>query len=162
MHTIENDLLRVQIDPVGAELASVFKKSTQQEYMWQGDPNIWGSQAPVLFPIIGGLKEGTYFFNDTAYQLPKHGFIRYNQGLKVDQQSPTKVSFSLESNTETLTMYPFRFYFEVAFELIEIRFRYLMWLKIWILNGYILVWAGIRHLIALCTPTKTMKSITSL
>jgi len=119
MHTIENDLLRVQIDPVGAELANVFKKSTQQEYMWQGDPNIWGSQAPVLFPIIGGLKEGTYFFNDTAYQLPKHGFIRYNQGLKVNQQSATKVAFSLESNAETLAMYPFRFYFEVAFELIE-------------------------------------------
>lgn len=119
MYAIENNSLRVLINPVGAELASVVKKSTKVEYIWQGNSEIWGSQAPVLFPIIGGLKDGTYIFKDKLYQLPKHGFIRYNKDLKVCQQSDTKVSFTLERSEKTLAAYPFQFIFEISFELIE-------------------------------------------
>ncbi len=119
MYTLENETLHIKLNPVGAELSSIIKKSTAQEYLWQGDPDIWGSQAPVLFPIVGGLKNETYYFEDKAYQLPKHGFIRYNKNLSVRQDSKTKVSFSLESSEQTLAMYPFEFFFEISFELIE-------------------------------------------
>lgn len=119
MYSIENDTLRVAIDPVGAELSSIIKKFTKAEYIWQGNPEIWSSQAPVLFPIIGGLKQGRYIFNNQTYQLPKHGFIRYNKDLKVYQQSDEKVSFTLESSEKTLAAYPFQFVFEISFELLE-------------------------------------------
>ena len=41
-YTLENDILRVEIDSLGAEIKSVKSKSTGQEYMWQGDPAYWG------------------------------------------------------------------------------------------------------------------------
>ncbi|MCK8520162.1 aldose 1-epimerase family protein [Aquimarina sp. D1M17] len=119
MYTLENEILHVKLNPAGAELSSVIKKSTQQEYMWQGDPEIWGSQAPVLFPIVGGLKDDTYFYENKAYQLPKHGFIRYNKDLVFKKDSDTKISLSLGSSEKTLAMYPFEFFFEISFELIE-------------------------------------------
>ncbi len=36
-YVLENDLLRVEIDSFGAELKSVKNKTTNQEYMWQGE-----------------------------------------------------------------------------------------------------------------------------
>ncbi len=119
MYTLENEQLKVSINPVGAELSSIWSKSNQQEYLWQGDTNIWSSQAPVLFPIIGGLKNGSYIHNNKTYQLPKHGFIRYNKDLGVDQESDTKIVFLLESSEKTLKMYPFEFSFQISFELIR-------------------------------------------
>ena len=40
-YVLENDTLRVEIASLGAELKSVKNKSTNQEYMWQADPQYW-------------------------------------------------------------------------------------------------------------------------
>ncbi|WP_299260044.1 aldose 1-epimerase family protein [uncultured Aquimarina sp.] len=119
IHTIENNELIVRIDTTGAELTSVKTKKDNREFLWQGDPAIWASQAPVLFPIIGGLKNGTYTYKEKSYALPKHGFIRYNKNVIGTQNSKTKASFSLSSSEETLSSYPFKFNFTISFELIN-------------------------------------------
>ncbi|WP_109300934.1 aldose 1-epimerase family protein [Aquimarina sp. AU474] len=118
MYILENDTLKVTVNPIGAELSSIIKKSNQKEYLWQGDPEIWGSQAPVLFPIIGGLKNNSYLFEGKEYTMPKHGFIRYNKDL-VASQSKNKISFTLFSSPKTLLVYPFDFVFTIDFELLE-------------------------------------------
>ena len=123
MYTIENDKLRVVINPTGAELASLIKKSNQREYLWQGDPEIWASQAPVLFPNIGGFKDGTYTYNGKSYSLPKHGFIRYNEGLFVVENSSEKLVLGLQSSSKTLAVYPFHFDFSISFELSDDELR---------------------------------------
>ena len=76
MHTIESDNLKVRIDDKGAELKSVFHKHHQLDYMWSGDPAYWGKTSPVLFPIVGALKDNTYFHKGEKYHLPRHGFAR--------------------------------------------------------------------------------------
>ena len=38
----------------GAMLHSLVKDGV--EYLWQGDKEHWGGQAPVCFPIVGVLK----------------------------------------------------------------------------------------------------------
>ena len=76
MHTIENAQLRVSIHELGAELTSIFSKDLQLEYLWQGDPAFWSKQSPVLFPIVGAVKDNTYFYHNRPYQLPRHGFAR--------------------------------------------------------------------------------------
>lgn len=123
IHTIENDKLSIQINSIGAELSSIKSKENNKEFLWQGDATIWGSQAPVLFPIIGELKNRTYIYKDKNHSLPKHGFIRYNKDLISKQASDTLVTFSLYSNKKTLSVYPFRFYFEISFELINNQLR---------------------------------------
>ncbi|GAA0730795.1 aldose 1-epimerase family protein [Aquimarina litoralis] len=117
--TIQNDQLTVRINSVGAELSSIITKKDNKEYLWQGDPTIWASQAPVLFPIVGGLKNGTYHYKDQQYGLPKHGFIRYNTAIEGIQNSETKVSFTLSPSEETIEKYPFQFTFTISYELVE-------------------------------------------
>ncbi|MFD2562753.1 aldose 1-epimerase family protein [Aquimarina rubra] len=119
IYTIENDELIVRIDTVGAELTSIKTKKDTKEFLWQGDPAIWASQAPVLFPVIGGLKNGMYTYKGKSYSLPKHGFIRYNKNIVGTQDSTTKASFTLCASEETLKSYPFKFNFTISFELIN-------------------------------------------
>ena len=57
--TIQNESLTVKIDSTGAEPASI-RDTAGTEYLWQGDPEIWGRRAPLLFPIIARLKDGQY------------------------------------------------------------------------------------------------------
>ena len=70
--TIKNNELTVEISSLGAELQSV--KYNDKEYLWHGDPAVWGKRAPVLFPICGGLKENKYVYEGKEYTLFKHGF----------------------------------------------------------------------------------------
>jgi galactose mutarotase-like enzyme len=108
MITIENEKLRAVISPKGAELQSLVNKETGIEYMWSGDAAFWSKHSPVLFPIIGALQEDTYFYKDTTYHLPRHGFARERTFLK-DQVSMSEAVFTLTQDAETLAAYPFAF-----------------------------------------------------
>lgn len=108
MITIENETLKVEINPKGAELTSLYHKMHQQEYMWSGDPAFWGKHSPVLFPVVGTLKNNTYVYKGHTYQLGRHGFARDKQFV-VDKQLPDTVSFLLKHTEETLQVFPFAF-----------------------------------------------------
>lgn len=116
IHTIQSDGLFVDINDKGAELCSIFSKKTHKEYLWQGDPNIWGRQAPVLFPIIGRLKDGKYTYNGKEYQMPRHGFAS-GMDFTVRQTEEGSLIFTCEDTKETLAMYPFSFTFHVIYTL---------------------------------------------
>ncbi len=103
---IENDILKATIEAKGAELSSVFHKEHQLEYMWSGDAAYWGKKSPVLFPIVGTLKDDSYIFNGKKYTLSRHGFAR-DYTFEVENHTEDKVSFLLTSNAETLKNYPF-------------------------------------------------------
>lgn len=114
---LENALFEVGINKVGAELCSFKSKPSGIEYIWQGDANIWGSHAPVLFPIVGGLKNDTYHFQGKEYSLPRHGFIRKNEQLEVVKHTDAELLLQLSSNAATRPAYPFEFIFQIKFQL---------------------------------------------
>jgi len=114
---IESDHFNVKIKAVGAEICSFFSKVTGKEYIWQADENIWGSHAPVLFPIVGGLKDNKFSYGGNYYSMNRHGFVRRNKQLQIINQSKSKISFGLTSNSETKVQYPFDFEFRIIFEL---------------------------------------------
>ncbi len=118
-YTIASESLRVSVKLKGMELNSIQSKSTGQEYLWQGDPQFWTGQAPILFPIIGALKDGKTTFESKEYALPKHGFVRNSDLPKLIKQEENLLVFQVESNAETLEIYPFDFRFEVSFRLID-------------------------------------------
>ena len=63
MITIQkNNRLSVQIQHLGAELISL-KSNQGKEYIWEGNPQFWGKHSPVLFPIVGTLKNNTFHHN---------------------------------------------------------------------------------------------------
>ncbi|MEO5893092.1 MAG: aldose 1-epimerase family protein [Ferruginibacter sp.] len=118
MYTIENDLLRVSINAAGAELNSIFNKTTGLEYLWSGDAKFWGKKSPVLFPVVGTLKENKYFFEDKSYTLGRHGFAREKE-FSVIEQASLSVTFELKSDEQTLPVYPFDFTFSVIYAIVE-------------------------------------------
>jgi galactose mutarotase-like enzyme len=115
--TIENQRLKVTIHPKGAELQSVFHKDHQLEYLWGGDPAFWGKHSPILFPIVGTLKEGIYYYQGKAYTLGRHGFAR-DSIFEPEMQGPDAVSFLLRSNPETRENFPFDFELRVGYQLL--------------------------------------------
>ncbi|MGB0391436.1 MAG: aldose 1-epimerase family protein [Salibacteraceae bacterium] len=114
-YKFQNENFLIEVNGIGAELCSFKNKHTDLEYIWQGDSQYWGSTAPVLFPIIGALKNGAYTHKGKEYSVPKHGFIRHNEELEVRQISETEIRFSLASTNVLKKSYPFDFKFFVSF-----------------------------------------------
>jgi galactose mutarotase-like enzyme len=118
VQTVIGNLLKFSVQDKGAELCSIISQSTGTEFMWGANPDIWGSFAPILFPIIGTLKEGEFLYEGKSYSVPKHGFIRNNENLKVNQVSDNCLEYSLKFDDESLKFYPFEFEFVVRFVLV--------------------------------------------
>ncbi len=118
MITLENDSIKASFSPKGAELQSVIYKQTNQNYLWNGDKNFWGKFSPVLFPIVGGLKDDAFIYEGASYHLSRHGFARDNE-FTVRQLSDTEVFFFLEQSCETLKVYPFEFHLSIQYKLEE-------------------------------------------
>ena len=118
MFTIENAKIKAVINAKGAELTSLVNKENQLDYMWAGDPAVWGKHSPVLFPIVGTLKNNTYLYNGREYRLPRHGFARDKQ-FAVESHNGDSITFLLRNDAETLTVYPFAFEFRLRYTLFE-------------------------------------------
>jgi len=114
-YTIQNEYLTARICTTGAELHSLKDNITGYEYIWQGDPAVWSGHAPILFPIVGRLKNDTFTHNGKQYTLAKHGFARKNKftiGLCADDF----VTLSLHSGAFKES-YPFDCTLEITYEL---------------------------------------------
>jgi galactose mutarotase-like enzyme len=116
MIQISNDKLTVTISKKGAELQNI--QSNNIEYLWQANADYWAKHAPVLFPIVGELKNGKYIFNNKEYKLPRHGFAR-EKVFEASKTSETSAVFTLQSNDETLAIFPFRFVFKIEYTIID-------------------------------------------
>lgn len=113
--TISNSRLTASIKHAGAELFSI-KDNQNKEYIWEGNPDFWGKHSPVLFPIVGTLKNNTYTINGKEYQLPRHGFAR-DMEFELIEKTENKAVFSLKSSDETLKKYPFEFELQLVYTL---------------------------------------------
>ena len=112
---ISNSILKSSINHAGAELFSL-KNNQEKEYIWEGNPNFWGKHSPILFPIVGTLKNNTYTIDQKEYQLSRHGFAR-DMEFQLIEKTENSAVFSLESNPETLKKYPFEFELQLIYSL---------------------------------------------
>lgn len=116
IYTIQNDLIRVQISDVGAELQSILGKKDATEYLWQGDATYWSGRAYNLFPICGRLTEGKYTYKGTAYEMNLHGFARKST-FDVQDEAADSITFHLKADEKTLAQYPFQFDLKLGYTL---------------------------------------------
>lgn len=116
MIIIGNEFLRVEIAERGAEIKSII--SNGKEYVWSGDPDVWASSCPVLFPICGGLKNNKYIFEGREYHLPKHGFLRRKTFIVESFDSESAV-FLFSGDDETKASYPFLYEIRIKYTLFE-------------------------------------------
>ncbi len=110
--SISNNFLSAKINSKGAELFSL--KTNNQEYIWEGNPDFWGKHAPVLFPIVGTLKNNSYQINEKKYKLSRHGFAR-DMTFELIEKTENSATFSIQSSEETLKVYPFEFELQIQY-----------------------------------------------
>lgn len=111
---LKNDKCTAKIISKGAELKSLIVSG--KELMWRADPVFWGKTSPLLFPMIGTLKDGKTIIEGNEYRITKHGFAR-DLELTPETVTGTSAMFSLEQSDYTKEMYPFDFRFTVQYTL---------------------------------------------
>lgn len=114
MYIIENEYLKVELASIGAELRKVYDKKIKKNRMWSGDPDVWGRVSPILFPIVGKVKEGSYLYEGKEYKLPQHGFLR-DQKFAVKSKNETSVTFTYTSDKSLYEVYPFKHKVEISY-----------------------------------------------
>lgn len=112
---IASDRLTATVAPVGAELM-LLRIADGTDLQWDGDPAVWHGRAPILFPVIGLLRDGHYRYDDERYAMPKHGFARHSRFEVVEHASDT-ATFRLAASVATRAIYPFEFRLDISFRL---------------------------------------------
>ena len=102
-------MLEIKSTKHGAELTSI--KLNGIEKLHQGSEILdetgkpyWGRHAPILFPIVGKLKDNKTQINGNICEMTQHGFAR-----DMDFEELGNNKYLLKSNPETLKKYPFKF-----------------------------------------------------
>ena len=109
--------LRATARSLGGELVSL-RDGDGLEYIWQGDPAFWAGQNPILFPVVGSLKDGKVDIGGKTCEMGRHGFARGLEFAPVEQGEDF-VTLELRENEETLMQYPFPFSLKVTHRLLE-------------------------------------------
>lgn len=111
---LDNGIIAVDISDHGAEVKSVVKNG--REYMWCGDGAYWARTAPVLFPIVGSLKNKKYRVGADEYTMNQHGFAR-DRDFELMESDKTSATYMLKSDAETLAVYPYEFILIIKYTL---------------------------------------------
>ncbi len=116
MFELKNERFTAKVDPLGAQLVSFQDRG--RELLWVGDPTYWREHAPVLFPIVGALREGRTKIKGQWFEMPQHGFAKRRE-FALDKQVESAVSLTLKADEETKRQYPFDFALNVDYILNE-------------------------------------------
>lgn len=111
--------LTVTINHFGAEVCSV-KNNSGVEFIWRAQKDVWARHTPVLFPIVGKLKDNFFIYENKTYELPQHGFAR-DMDFTLVEKTENACTFKLAANDLTRIKFPFDFVFEIKFKLDEHR-----------------------------------------
>jgi galactose mutarotase-like enzyme len=111
---LENKKIKIAVDTDGAQLQELILKKDDKNYLWHGNSKYWGRRAPVLFPIVGRLKDDKYSYKGQEYEMTQHGFAR-DKEFELFEQSKTHLTYSLEQSRDTLEKYPFKFRLQIKY-----------------------------------------------
>ena len=123
---LENSSLLIEVNEHGAELDKLFSKKHNLDFLWSGDSNYWGRKSPILFPIVGRLKDNETIIDDKIYNMNQHGFAR-DCTFKLINESKNCVAYSLIANEETKKNFPYNFELLISYKL---NFRIMYFPKI--------------------------------
>jgi galactose mutarotase-like enzyme len=114
-HTISGDAITATIKTHGAELCSL-QNADGVELLWQAGPQ-WPRHAPLLFPIVGRLRNDELRHRGKVYPMTQHGFARDHRFEWVSRE-PSSCKLVLTDCEATRARYPFAFRLEVAYSVV--------------------------------------------
>lgn len=108
MNILQNENLIIESMNSGAELTRIYSKKNKKDILWCGDDKYWGRRSPILFPIVGKLKDNKTIIEGDTYIMNQHGFAR-DMDFEVLEITDNSVSYILISNGKTKAYYPYSF-----------------------------------------------------
>lgn len=112
LHSCEAGGLAFTVDSKGAQLMSLRKDG--REYLWQGDPAWWPRRAPVLFPIVGNIRDDRAHSQRGEVRLGRHGLAR-NCEFDVLDCADAALSLRLRSSATTRESFPYDFELDMTY-----------------------------------------------
>lgn len=111
--SIAGGALSARINPLGAELWTL-ADADGRALMTDADPAFWAGHAPLLFPIVGRLREDRYRIGERGFAMPQHGFAR-RRAFALVERAADCATFRLDADAETRAAYPFDFRLDMRF-----------------------------------------------
>lgn len=103
-------MLKIKSKRQGAELTSILKDGN--EMLFDGK-TFWNRQSPILFPIVGQIKEGKTQIEGKIYEMSQHGFARDMEFQEIEENH-----YILKYNEQTLKKYPYKFELHVIYKIV--------------------------------------------
>ncbi|MCQ2483840.1 MAG: aldose 1-epimerase family protein [Clostridia bacterium] len=116
LFTAENEYVSISVKQLGAELSSFKSKETGIEYLWQGNPDVWSGQSPILFPIVGQVLDNKFRVDGKEYEMFRHGIAR-RRNFELKEQGEGYLILTQSWNEESLKAYPYKYIFDIEFRL---------------------------------------------
>jgi galactose mutarotase-like enzyme len=115
-HTLRSSMISATIKVDGAELCSL-RNAEGKELLWQAG-EAWPRHSPLLFPIVGGLKNDELHHRGKTYPMTQHGVARDHR-FEWLERGPASCKLVLVDNAATRARYPFAFRLEVTYAVKE-------------------------------------------
>lgn len=116
--SIKNNHFLVNISKNGAEVQTIRNLMNKREILWVPNTQFWNRVSPVLFPIVGKLKDNSFNENGQNYNMFQHGFAR-DMEFELIQHAENFAVFELKSSLETKQKYPFDFVLKISYIIID-------------------------------------------
>lgn len=113
--TLQNGTLGAAVSARGAELQRLHTASGE-ELLWDGNPDVWAGRSPLLFPVVGNVKDDQITVRGQRYPLLRHGFARTST-FDLVESAAAHCTWRLQPNNETRKRYPFAFRLDVTYAL---------------------------------------------
>jgi galactose mutarotase-like enzyme len=110
-HILRSSGIAATIKADGAELCSL-RNAEGRELLWQAG-EVWPRHSPLLFPIIGRLKNDELHHRGKTYPMTQHGVARDHR-FEWLARGPAFCKLVLVDNAATRARYPFAFRLEVT------------------------------------------------
>jgi galactose mutarotase-like enzyme len=123
-HAIESGGISATIKAEGAELCSL-KNSEDLELLWQAGP-AWPRHSPILFPIVGRLKNDELRHRGRIFPMTQHGFAR-DRTFDWRERGKTSGTLDLTDDATSRERFPFAFSLAVTYAVddvhLDVRFE---------------------------------------
>lgn len=109
--------LSAEIAFQGAELVRL-RDEAGRDLLWDGDPAFWTGRSPVLFPIVGRLKNDSLTVDGVAYPMRQHGFARTSL-FDLIEQDDGFCRLRLRASEGTMQAFPYRFELHLGYRITD-------------------------------------------
>ncbi len=104
-------MLKIKTKKQGAELTSI--QYNEKEILFDGK-TFWNRQSPILFPIVGQIRDSKTEIDGKIYEMSQHGFARDMEFEEIAENH-----YVLIYNEETIKKYPYKFELHVIYKIDE-------------------------------------------